>query len=119
MFAIKYLTRIIEALKKFETKFFVSGLLSKRSNLFKLETLRTSVKSFNISLLLIFDLFSNIRFKINRHISFLILTGNLYPFYRYNFIYSFEVTSEFLIYLTCNNNSIIKAEYGDHTEIIS
>ena len=41
------------------------------------------------------------------------------PFYRRNFIYSFEVSNESLIYLTYNNNSIIKAEYASHTEIFT
>ncbi|KKL63618.1 hypothetical protein LCGC14_2173320 [marine sediment metagenome] len=43
----------------------------------------------------------------------------IFPFHELNFIYSFEVTNESLIYLTYNNNSIIKAEYADHTEIFS
>jgi len=37
----------------------------------------------------------------------------------YNFIYSVEVTNESLIYLTYNNNNIIKAEYANHTEIFA
>ena len=42
---------------------------------------------------------------------------HFYPFFSHNFIYSLEVTNESLIYLTYNNNSIIKAEYANHTEI--
>jgi hypothetical protein len=38
---------------------------------------------------------------------------------RYNFIYSVEVTNESLIYLTYNNNNVIKAEYSNHTEIFA
>jgi hypothetical protein len=37
----------------------------------------------------------------------------------YYFIYSVEVTNESLIYLTYNNNNIIKAEYSNHTEIFT
>ena len=44
---------------------------------------------------------------------------HFYPFFSHNFIYSLEVTNESLIYLTYNNNSIIKAEYADHTEIFA
>jgi len=44
---------------------------------------------------------------------------HLFPFHEQNFIYSLEVTNESLIYLTYNNNSIIKAEYADHTEIFT
>ena len=44
---------------------------------------------------------------------------HLHPFYRHNFIYSFEVSNESLIYLTYNNNSIIKAEYANQTEIFT
>ena len=43
----------------------------------------------------------------------------IFPFHELIFIYSFEVTNESLIYLTYNNNSIIKAEYADHTEIFT
>jgi len=42
---------------------------------------------------------------------------HFYPYFSHNFIYSVEVTNESLIYLTYNNNSIIKAEYANHTEI--
>ncbi|HEC36825.1 MAG TPA: hypothetical protein ENI29_01225 [bacterium] len=41
------------------------------------------------------------------------------PSYRRNFIYSFEVSNESLIYLTYNNNSVIKAEYSNYTEIFT
>ena len=44
---------------------------------------------------------------------------HLFPFYSHNFIYSLEATNESLIYLTYNNNSIIKAEYANHTEIFT
>ena len=44
---------------------------------------------------------------------------HLYPFHQYNFIYSLEVSNESLIYLTYNNNSIIKAEYANHTEMFT
>jgi len=44
---------------------------------------------------------------------------HFYPFFSHNFIYSVEVTNESLIYLTYNNNSIIKAEYANHTEIFA
>ncbi|KKL67608.1 hypothetical protein LCGC14_2133270 [marine sediment metagenome] len=44
---------------------------------------------------------------------------HFYPFYNHNFIYSLEVSNESLVYLTYNNNSIIKAEYADHTEIFT
>ncbi len=44
---------------------------------------------------------------------------HLDPFYHRIFIYSFEVTNESLIYLTYNNNSIIKAEYANQTEIFT
>jgi len=44
---------------------------------------------------------------------------HLFPFHQHNFIYSLEVTNESLIYLTYNNNSIIKAEYADQTEIFT
>ena len=44
---------------------------------------------------------------------------HFYPFYSHNFIYSLETTNESLIYLTYNNNSIIKAEYANHTEIFT
>jgi len=39
------------------------------------------------------------------------------PFFRHNLIYLLDVSNEFLIYLMHSNNSIIKAEYADHTEI--
>ena len=42
-----------------------------------------------------------------------------FPFYSHNFIYSLEATNESLIYLTYNNNSIIKAEYVNQTEIFT
>ena len=44
---------------------------------------------------------------------------HFYPFFIHIFIYSLEVSNESLIYLTYNNNSIIKAEYADHTEIFA
>ncbi|NVM38327.1 MAG: hypothetical protein HWN81_22220, partial [Candidatus Lokiarchaeota archaeon] len=46
---------------------------------------------------------------------------HLAPFYQYqrNFIYSVEVSNESLIYLTYNNNSIIKAEYVNQTDIFT
>jgi len=44
---------------------------------------------------------------------------HFYPFYSHNFIYSLEATNESLIYLTYNNNSIINAEYANHTEIFT
>ena len=44
---------------------------------------------------------------------------HFYPFFSHNFIYLLEVTNEPLINLTYNNNSIIKAEYADHTEIFA
>ncbi len=44
---------------------------------------------------------------------------HIVPSYRRNFIYSFEVSGESLIYLTYNNNSIIKAEYANQTEIFT
>ena len=44
---------------------------------------------------------------------------HLFPAYQHNFIYSVEVTNESLIYLTYNNNTIIKVEYVNHTEIFS
>lgn len=44
---------------------------------------------------------------------------HFYPSFSHNFIYSLEVTNESLIYLTYNNNSIIKAEYANHTEIFA
>jgi len=44
---------------------------------------------------------------------------HFYPFYSHNFIYSLEVTNESLMYLTYNNNSIIKAVYANHTEIFT
>ena len=42
---------------------------------------------------------------------------HLYPFYQRNFKYSLEVSNESLIYLTYNNNSIIKSEYANQTEL--
>ncbi len=42
---------------------------------------------------------------------------HLYPAYERNFIYSVEVSNESLIYLTYNNNAIIKLENKNHTEI--
>ncbi len=44
---------------------------------------------------------------------------HLFPFYSHDFIYSLEATNESLIYLTYNNNSIINAEYVNHTEIFT
>jgi hypothetical protein len=44
---------------------------------------------------------------------------HFYPFFRHSLEYSLEVTNEPLIYLTYNNNSIIKAEYENHTEIFA
>ncbi len=44
---------------------------------------------------------------------------HLDPFYERSFIYSSEVSNESLIYLTYNNNSIIKAEYANQTEIFT
>ena len=44
---------------------------------------------------------------------------HFYPSFSHNFIYSLEVSNESLIYLTYNNNSIIKAEYANHTEIFT
>ncbi len=44
---------------------------------------------------------------------------HFYPFYSRIFIYSMEVTNESLIYLTYSNNSIIKVEYANHTEIFT
>ena len=44
---------------------------------------------------------------------------HLYPFYQRNFKYSLEVSNESLIYLTYNNNSIIKSEYANQTEIFT
>lgn len=44
---------------------------------------------------------------------------HLYPFFSHNFVYSSDVTNESLIYLTYKSNSIIKAEYANHTEIFT
>ncbi len=44
---------------------------------------------------------------------------NIDPIYRNNFIYSLEVSNESLIYLTYNNNTVIKAEYSNLTEIFA
>ncbi len=46
---------------------------------------------------------------------------HLAPSYQYHriFIYSLEVSNESLIYLTYNNNSIIKAEHANQTEIFT
>ena len=44
---------------------------------------------------------------------------HFYPYFNHYFIYSLEVTNEYLIYLTYNNDAIIKAEYANHTEIFS
>ena len=44
---------------------------------------------------------------------------HFYPHFSHYFIYSVEVTNESLIYLTYNNNSIIKAEYANHTEVFT
>ena len=42
---------------------------------------------------------------------------HLFPAYQHNFIYSVEVSTESLIYLTYNNNTIIKVESENNTEI--
>jgi len=44
---------------------------------------------------------------------------HIWPFYKHILLYSLEATDESLIYLTYNNNSIIKADYISHTEIFS
>jgi len=44
---------------------------------------------------------------------------HFWPFYSHKLYYSLEATNESLIYLTYNNNSIIKAEYANHTEIFA
>ncbi len=44
---------------------------------------------------------------------------HFFPFHQLNFISSLDVSNESLIYLTYNNNTIIKAEYTDHTEIFT
>ena len=44
---------------------------------------------------------------------------HLYPGDWYNLVYSVEVINESLIYLTYNNDNIIKAEYANHTEIFT
>jgi len=44
---------------------------------------------------------------------------NVDPIYYNNFAYSLEVSNESLIYLTYNNNTVIKAEYANHTEIFA
>ncbi|MHA2009668.1 MAG: hypothetical protein ACXABO_14395 [Promethearchaeota archaeon] len=44
---------------------------------------------------------------------------HFFPFFSRNLIYSLEVTNESLIYLTYNNNSFIKAEYANRTEIFA
>ncbi len=44
---------------------------------------------------------------------------HFWPFYSHKLFYSLEATNESLIYLTYNNNSIIKAEYANHTEIFA
>ena len=41
------------------------------------------------------------------------------PFLGHILLYSLEATNESLIYLTYNNNSIIKADFADHTEIFA
>ncbi|KKL73415.1 hypothetical protein LCGC14_2075150 [marine sediment metagenome] len=43
----------------------------------------------------------------------------IFPFHELYLIYSLEVSNESLIYLTYNNNSIIKAEHADHTDIFT
>ena len=43
----------------------------------------------------------------------------VYPFFHHHFSYSLEVTNQSLVFLTYNNNSIIKAEYQNHTEIFA
>lgn len=44
---------------------------------------------------------------------------HFWPSYSHKLIYSLEATNESLIYLTYNNNSIIKADYANHTEIFA
>jgi hypothetical protein len=44
---------------------------------------------------------------------------HFYPFFSHNFNYRLEITNESLMYLTYENNSIIKGEYLNHTEIFS
>lgn len=44
---------------------------------------------------------------------------HLFPYHQHNFIYSLDVSNESLVYLTYNINSIIKAEYANHTEIFT
>ena len=44
---------------------------------------------------------------------------NIDTLYRNNFVYSLEVLNESLIYLTYNDNTVIKAEYANHTEIFA
>lgn len=44
---------------------------------------------------------------------------HLYPGDHYNFIYTVEITNESLIYLTYNNDNVIKAEYANYTEIFA
>ena len=47
------------------------------------------------------------------------LIFHFYPYFTHYFIYSLEISHESLIYFTYNNNSIIKAEHADHTEIFT
>ncbi len=44
---------------------------------------------------------------------------HLLPYHSQNFIYSLNVSNESLIYLTYNNNTVIKAEFADHTDIFT
>jgi hypothetical protein len=46
-------------------------------------------------------------------------TIHVYPFFSHNFRYSLEVTNESLIYLTYNNDSIIKMVNDSHTQIFT
>jgi len=43
----------------------------------------------------------------------------VYPFFHHHFSYSLEVSNQSLVYLTYNNNSIIKAEYQNYTDIFA
>ena len=44
---------------------------------------------------------------------------HIFPFYEHHFALSFEATNESLLYLSYNNDSIIKLEDQNHTEIFS
>jgi len=61
------------------------------------------------------DLIESLKLKIDKEKK----KFHLYTGTQFNFIYSLEVTNESLIYLTYNNNNIIKAEYANHTEIFA